>query len=354
LAASPGTVAQTYADGAARPAGVSGVFTDSCVLMQNGNVLVISRGTSSTSQLFIYNPTAGTVTAGPVAGSVNGGIQLPDGTVLLIPYSSPTFGIYNPTTGTLTQGLAHGFTGTGLMFFTGATLGLDGNVYLMGGEEGTSSYYNLYEYNYTAQTLTVVYTFPSTAFSLLTPFHGLFTLPNGNILLSPDEASGPYVYSPTTGVMTAGPATNGGEKWNGCLLPNGNVLFTPTTTNIVHVYNPTLNAVTELTNLYNYTTLTGTNFFCASILQQDGNVALIPRDHTNILIVNPTTGAVTVGPAVTLGSTTDKYRNAVMMSNGQILMLPGSNGTNFGLYTPYTGGAVLPVAYLTSRFSTKF
>ena len=356
LAAGPGMVANTYADGTARPTLATGVWSDSCVLMQNGNVLIIPRQSSGTEAIWVYNPSTATLTEGPIvtANAYSGGIQLPDGTVLLIPFVSPTFGIYNPTSGTLTAGVAHGITLAGGQAFSGAALGLDGNVYLMGGTSVTSSFDNFYQYNPVAQTLTVVFTFAAGVLTGSQPFHGCFTLPSGNILLSNANSNNLFIWNPVALTMTEGPALAEGDKWSGTLLTDGRVFLCPTGTNIVRIYDPILNTVVEITNLDSFTTLVGTTFFCKAVLLQDGNVALIPRDHTNVLIVNPLTGNVVIGPELTLGTTADKCRTAVTLTSGVVLMIPGAGGTNLGLFTAYTGGAVYPLALLTSRFFTKF
>jgi hypothetical protein len=347
LAAGPGTFVDTWTDGAAHPTVSSGILSSGAVLLPSGNVVILPLG-SSTTPIYIYNPTTNTLTAGPVPGSganFIGGLLLPNGTVFCIPDNNPNICIYDPVANTLTPVLAHGITPLAGIF-TGAALGLDGNVYLSGGNSGCSNYGLLQCYNVGANTLTTVATLTGTTGNI--PFNGCATLPNGQILIISYLAPTNFLYNPATGALTNGTASHGTQS-KGCMLPDGRYMYCPSSTASVRIYNPALNADTVIAVL---TGLQGTNYFCASVLMQDGQVAFMPRDHSNVVIVNPNTAAVTVGVATSNSSTLDKFRAAVPLLTGGILLIPQA-AANFGLFTPYSGGGVFSVNFLTSRFVQK-
>ena len=179
-----------------------------------------------------------------------GGVLLPDGRVVFVPFSYSKLCVYNPVSGTLTESI---FAGTALTGeyggasyvsrkYAGGVLLPDGRVVFVP--------YNMKKlgiYNPNTETYTeTAYNIATTGASLngvttsATKYSGGVLLPDGNVCFIPYSSSNKLgIYNPTADTFTettyANTSLNGSgttiKYAGGILLPDGRVLFVPYNSN---------------------------------------------------------------------------------------------------------------------------
>jgi hypothetical protein len=178
-------------------------------LLPNGLVLFVPQ---TTSTIGLYNYRTNTFINGPSTGTTGyaTGVLMTNGNYVMTPYAGPasTLGIYNPITNTFTNGPS-------IVGYYGAVNLPNGNVVLV-----PFSATNVAIYNPTTNTITIG---PSTAGG--TSYIGGTLLSNGNVLFFPFSSTSFGLYSPVTNTMSSIPAISGFA--GGTLLPNGVVIMNP-------------------------------------------------------------------------------------------------------------------------------
>ena len=85
--------------------GTSGDKYQGGVLLPDGRVVLVPY---SATTIGLYDPATNTMTVGPNVGTggdkYRDGVLLPDGRVVLVPHNAATIGLYDPATNTLTVG----------------------------------------------------------------------------------------------------------------------------------------------------------------------------------------------------------------------------------------------------------
>jgi hypothetical protein len=125
-----------------------------------------------------------------------GGVLLPDGRVVLVPWNAAVVGIYDPATNS---------------FVAGPTVRTVGDTALTG------------------------------------EYRGGVLLPDGRVVFVPFSAGAVGLYDPATNTFVAGPAVEaaGDNKYQGgVLLPDGRVVFVPRRAEHVGLYDPGTNGST--------------------------------------------------------------------------------------------------------------
>ena len=261
--------------------------------------------------------TTGTTQGG---AAYQGGVLLPDGRVIFVPYNAQNVGIFNPATNSFTtSGAITIGTGAGNGAFNGGALLPDGRVIFAPANATSIGIFNPV----------------SNAFSLTgtTPgslaFYGNVVLPDGRVLIVPESSTGIGLYNPATNSYTTTRITsvlyaNGG----GVLLPDGRVIFVPAYATSVGIYDPVTNFYTTAGTISG--TGAGAGAYTGGVLVPDGRVIFVPASATTIGIFNPATNAYT-----TSGTTGGSYAyvGGVLTSDGRVVFV-SCNATNFGLFNP--------------------
>jgi hypothetical protein len=202
------------------------------------NEAAVLAGIQSVSKSNPWYLTGGTGTYanGPARpAAFAGGVLLPDGRVLLVPYSSTTIGLYDPVNNTYTNGPVHG---QGSFAFWGGVLLSDGRVLLVPFISTVVGLYNPVTNTYTDG--------PVTGNNF---FLGGVLMSDGRVLLVPYSSTTIGLYDPagTIGTYTNGPVHGRGSNafWGGVLLPDGRVLLVPHTSTTIGLYDPVTNTYTD-------------------------------------------------------------------------------------------------------------
>jgi hypothetical protein len=306
-----------------------------------GRSYVTSRGT-------------GTYANGPVHGQGSvafvGGVLLPDGRVLLVSLESAVIGLYDPVTNTYTNGPAHGQRRDDLDWypaaFWGGVLLPDGRVLLVpynrssGSFSGSPSIIGLYDpitNTYTdGPSLSVTLSSQS---SLILAFQGGILLPDGRVLLVPFRSGSIGLYN-LDGTFTAGPGAGG--CGGGVLLPDGRVVLVPHSSTTIGLYDPVTNTYTDGPAHERQIEGFQAGAFAGGVLLPDGRVLLVPLESTTIGLYDPsganpdgtvTIGTYTNGPVHGRGS--NAFSGGVLLPDGRVVLVP-RNSTTIGLYDPVT------------------
>ena len=160
-------------------------------------------------------------------------------------------------------------------------------------------------------------------------------LPDGRVLIVPEDYSNVGFFNPFTNEFSKVPVTGmptGTEKWrSGVLTPNGNVVFVPYAQSNVGVFNP---ISYQYSNISAGLNSTGSIWFQGAVLAPNGNVICVPRDSPNICVVDPTTfTASNVGPIA--ADAIDLFSTGVLLPNGNVVFAP-LNSANIGMFNPST------------------
>jgi hypothetical protein len=265
-----------------------------------------------------------------------GGVLLPDGRVVFVPYNATSIGIYNPTTNTFST------TGTtpGIEAYIGGLLLPDGRVVFV-----PTNATSIGIYNPTTNTFSTTGTTPGSV-----AYYGGVLLPDGRVVFVPCVATTIGIFNPSTNAYSTIAGAPGNYAYaGGVLLPDGRVVFVPLNVSTIGIFNPSTNA---------YSTIAigapGSNAYIGGVLLPDGRVVFVPYYSTTIGIFNPTTNTYSTIAGAPGGGA---YSGGVLMPNGNVLFIPAST-TSIGIYNPitniffttgttpgsyaYSGGVLLP------------
>lgn len=325
-----------------------------------------------------------TYIAGPSAGNVVtekfcGGLNLPSGQILLVPYSNSRFMLYNPVTRVLTDGPA--LISPGSARFRGGcyhpqtnliilapllspTIGIydvESGTFANGPDLGASpGYHGAIVSSLTGKVILIPGTSPNIGiFDPVTkaftqgPAHGgtattYFSsaeeLPDGRILLVPYSAGRFKIYDPVTNTVVDGPNTPSAAFYGSCKLDNGDIICCPYTSPNAVIYRYSTNTIT------NVTAVTGGAKFRGCALAPDGRVVFSPATYDHVGWYDPKTNAYGEGPQLNQGTGT-KHVGAVTATNGEIVLVPYANEF-IGRFLPDSAG-VLPATALRSIHYNK-
>jgi hypothetical protein len=216
---------------------------NSCVPLPDGRVLLVPW--SATNPL-LYDPKADAITTSAAAthpelqtgADFTGGVLLPDGRVLLVPTNAPSAMIYDPAADSLAVVAGE----LGGACCGGGVLLADGRVLLpVNFGPGKTVIFN-------PATDTISVTTPPSAAG---GFAGGALLADGTVLLLPGtyaDLLGCQIWDPATDTYAAAPgpadvpALGLGAYLGGCVLPDGRVVFTPWYSRHLVVWEPGLGA----------------------------------------------------------------------------------------------------------------
>ena len=160
-------------------------------------------------------------------------------------------------------------------------------------------------------------------------------MPDGRVLLVPNQSSTIGLYDPTDDSFVRGPHISSGGFSGGVLCPNGKVVLVPDRATTAVVFDPSTNTATTATRL-----ATG---FRGGVLLRDGRVAFVPHSS------NVTSGVMLYDP---VGDQTQRdwsccpneppvfnptpdygaYYGAVVLPNGTVALVP-YDAARIGLFT---------------------
>lgn len=240
-------------------------------------------------------PIGGTITSLGITGhEYNDSILLFDGKVAAASYTNGTIMIYDPSVNSIS---ARSIGGTYTKPHFVLTLTLDGEIVAMSYNGGA-----LRKYNHITNT--------AVALSGISKMISAYTLPNGNIYISPNTTTPHRVYNPVTN--TCSDTSKYGEyQIGGTLLLDNKLLIAPynNSTTPFRTYNYKTGAYADLAAIpFAYDILT-------SILAANNKVYCCPRTDRPIIVLNLTNNQVTSIP-----DSSKTYDKGVLLPNGHILM----------------------------------
>jgi streptogramin lyase len=275
---------------------------------------------SSTNNTHVFSSVA-------AAAGYAGGVLLPDGRVVFVPYNTVTIGIFDPTTNIFSNSISIG--GAASNRYYGGVLLPDGRVMFIPRGAG-----NIGLFNPSSNTF-------STVLSGIGEYYSGVLLPNGRVLLAPFGASNLGIFDPATETMSyitenVPTLANGfGDKYTGgVLLPDGRVVFVPVAAPNIGIYTPAI----DNSNLGTFSEIlpsvpvTGsTGRYGGGVLLSDGRVLFVPYLATAILLFDPSTNTF----SATIPAT--GYLGGVLLPDGRVLFVPGtSSAPNIGIFDPST------------------
>jgi hypothetical protein len=232
-----------------------------------------------------------------------GGVLLPDGRVVFVPYGATTIGVFNPSTNLYTTILADSGYYGGVLLSDGRVVFVPWNVTRVG------------IFNPTTNTYTTVLGMPGTSYS------GGVLLPDGRVVFVPYATSTIVIFNPITNTFATVLGVAGGcNNRGGILLPDGRVIFVSTGSGGIGIFN-------SLTNTY--TTIAGGSSYEGGVLFPDGRVGFIPVSNGQFGIFNPFTNTFTTI------AITDGYRGGVLLPDGRVILVP-TTATTIGIFNPTT------------------
>ncbi len=368
----------------------------SAVLMSDGKVLMIpftsfvSSGVAFGNEVGIYDPITNVYIEGPrvseglLSGAFSNGVLLPDGKVLLIPYSFLNMLLYDRITNRIIEGPVHN---EGVQAFSAGILTPNGkvilvpdnsnyigiydiatNTYSRGPEVGPTRRYADGVYNSRRNLIYMIpavnsedrninYYNPSTnilqissAITHVGGFNSMTVLNSGQIITvaadnfkigiitiveggAPSyETVLPFSYNSTSVTVRNAPFHGG------ILMSNSKVLMIPWWSNNsslgnppvpIGIYDPENNILSKgPVNGWVEQFGTGGAFFEAVIIL-DGNVLLIPWYASWFFIYNPNDNTITRTQYV--GTT--RFRSGVLLPNGKVLLIPNMGDSSDGTLT---------------------
>ena len=258
-------------------------------------------------------------------GKYFGGVLLPDGRVVLVPYNAGHVGLYDPNTDRWTEG-QDDLSALGIGKYEGGVLLPDGRVVLV--PEYASSV-GLYDPSTDSWTEGMD---DLSALGYASKYRGGVLLPDGRVLLVPEYAQHVGLYDPSTDRWTEGKddlsAVGGSKYFGGVLLPDGRVMLVPYEAQHVGLYDPRTDRWTE-----------GQDHLSASyrggVLLPDGRVLLVPYNTQRVGLYDPSTDRWTEGQDDLSGAGSGKYYGGVLLPDGRVLLVP-RNAQHVGLYNPST------------------
>jgi hypothetical protein len=319
------------------------------VLMTDGRVFMVPR---SAIRPHIFTPGADTLDtttppthAASAAPYFTCGVLLPNGRVLLVPNQHTRLLIYDPVSNIFSNGPEHGLTlpNTSTPAFSAAVVGQDDLVYLAPGAGAAMGIYD-----WRSNTLTFGASVAGLGAHGYRPFNAALLLPNGDVaMITLNSALPCQRYRPSTNSVIAGPSSGGQLFSSGLWLPTrGEILLGPQGGANARFWNVAANTI-RVGGTHGSDGSTAQ--VCAIVPLRDGRAAMLPQQNAKIIIYDPATdvfsdGALTDG---VIGSF--NFRRGLTLPDGRVLLI-SENRTNHGLWTPYTGGTPLPLAFLASRY----
>lgn len=258
----------------------------------------------SISNVNIINITGG--------GSFFGGVSIPNGRIIMVPYNSSNVGSFDPTCDRYSDmGLPCGFS----QAFRGGVLAPSGKVVFI-----PYNYANVTVYvNEGGGSVSNVYThnvpFPSFSGGVLDSF--------GNVVMIPAQTSsniGTYNILKNTFSNVLKINSDGGFS-GGVLLPNGNIVFVSNTNSNVGQFNP-------LSNPPSYSNSYKSKGFSGGVLAPNGNVIMLGATVSNVGVFNPSSLAFS---NVITGSF---FSGGCLLPTGNVIMAPSTLQSNVGMFDP--------------------
>jgi hypothetical protein len=259
----------------------------------------------------------------PATNKFRGGVLVPNGNVVFIPWNNSNVGLYNPVANVYSN-IQVGAAAAGSGFrFQGGVLSPTGNVVMVPRDSA-----NIGIFNPTTLAMTNVGPIAGQGLSL---FGSGVLLPNGNVVMSPMGASGNIGMYNTALFSTAaftnvGPITSTLTWESSVLAPNGNVIFPPSAATNVVVYNPTF--VTSPIAAAGYSNIQlgaigGINYFQGGTLLPSGNMIFSPTDASNVGMFDP--GTLTYSNCAFVSPATGKFFGCTLVPDGRIVFCPASS-----------------------------
>jgi streptogramin lyase len=271
------------------------------VLLPDGRVVFVPYNATT---IGLYNPAThaySTIAAGaPGNAAYAGGVLLPDGRVVFVPSNATTIGLFNPTTNTYST-IAAGAPGT-LAYFGGYLLS-DGRVLFAPRRATTIGFFN--PSNNTYSTLSGL---PGND-----AYIGGVLLPDGRVVFVPFSGSTIGLFDPITNTYSTVSISSVSAAYiGGVLLPDGRVVFIPFTSSVIGIFDPATNIFRTVSGLI------GGAYYCGTLLP-DGRVLFIPYSSSVFGLFNPTTNSFTTlsgAPGV------DAYSAGVLLPDGRVVLVP--------------------------------
>ena len=271
----------------------------------------------SSTTLRFYTPPSGEITpssigtseagishGGTASYNYVGGVELPDGRVVLCPYDTANVRVWNPATNTISASVSHGVSGTYPTAFGGGCY-----VEAVPAQQGGS--------------------LPSQ------PERVVFT---------PYGSSTVRWYNVATNTMISGVAHGQGNSafvGHGIRLQNGKILFPNYNSHYAGIFDPHTNSYTN-GSWYLY----DSNLFGGGVLLPDGRVLFVPRSSTSIWVYDPMTGAT---KNVLHGRGSMAFTGGILLADlGKVILIPHKS-THIGIYdiatNTYSNGPVHGESY---------
>jgi len=255
----------------------------------------------------VYNTTPG-------GGNFFGGVALPNGRILMVPYNYSKVGVFDPTTDNYSDmSFPQGFIPS--QAFSGGVLTSQGKVVFIPYKSSNVSVYVNENAGILSNAVTHNVPFPA--------FSGGVLDPNGNVVMIPAQSSsniGTYNILTNTFSNVLKINSDGGFA-GGVLLPNGNVVLVSNTNSNVGQFNP-LSTPPSYSNSYK------SSGFSGGVLSPDGNVIMMGATVSNVGIFNPV--SLTFSNVIT-GSF---FNGGCLLPSGNVIMAPSIGQSNVGMFDP--------------------
>jgi hypothetical protein len=262
-----------------------------------------------------------------IAGQFRGGVLVPSGNVVFIPYNSSNVGLFNPLTYDYSN-IALGAQPPSECF-QGGVLDPTGKVVMVPRNSANIGIFN-------PATLTLTNVGPIAGQS-----QGLFgsgvLLPNGNVVMAPLTSGNIGMYNPQTSTFSnVGPVSSGGTWESASLAPDGNVIFAPSSSRNVMVYNPTF--VSNPVGLGGLSNIVigpteGTFSFRGSALLPSGNIVFCPADASNVGMFDP--GSLQYSNCTFVSTASAKFFGCTLALDGRVVFCPAGSA-NVGVLSTIT------------------
>ena len=288
--------------------GVTGTAYIGGVLLPDGRVVFVPFNANTVGLFDPVTNTFSTITTSLVLNSAAyiGGVLLPDGRAMFVPYNATTIGIFNPATNTYSTisgapgGSAH----------IGGVLVPDGRVLFV----PTSTTIGIF--NPATNTYSTIAGTPGA-------YIGSVLLPDGRVVFVPANATTIGLFNPATNTysaVTMSPSPGGSPYESGVLLPDGRVVFVPNNATMIGIFDPSTNAFSTVA----MSPAPGNGAYFGGVLLPDGRVVFVPRNATTIGIFNPATNTYSTIAGVPGGAA---YRGGVLLPDGRVVFVPSNVAT---------------------------
>jgi len=251
----------------------------------------------------------------------SGGVLLPDGRVVLVPYSGMTIGCFNSATDSysvlvdtsLYAHVAHTGVYTGAIY-SGGVLLRDGRVVFVPHESIMVGIFD--------PATNVYSTIPGAPGGCA--YSDGVLLRDGRVLFVPYCATTIGIFDPATNAYSTIPGVKvrgaPGAYKSGVLLPDGRVVFVPWNAIEAGVFNPKTNEYREVARRSPPSFMYYNAEYAGGVLLPDGRVLFVPRNTWNIGIFDPT-----VNKYSTIRGTPGKYlmfSGGVLLPDGRVVFVP--------------------------------